>query len=199
MTEGTDKARVLQTVFEILLNESPPDDAKAKITANYPFAAVVRKNRAYSETIKTRVFLQDGFIDRYTGQRLVFIGALRLMSLLIPDVFPYHPNWKMDSCHIAYWELAPTLDHVMPIARGGADEPKNWVTTSMLSNVRKANWTLDELGWPLLPGGSLAEWDGLIGYFMRYVEADPVLMNNHKFIRTCYKAADAAMRTLDSG
>ncbi|HBZ29901.1 MAG TPA: HNH endonuclease, partial [Nitrosomonas nitrosa] len=28
----------------------------------------------------------------------------------------------MDACHIAYWELSPTLDHVVPVTLGGAEK-----------------------------------------------------------------------------
>ena len=127
------------------------DDAQTLLQAGAPFSGYPARKRQYSEATKTRLFLRDGFIDRYTGKKLVFIGILRLISLRMPEVFPYHPNWKMESCHPAYWELAPTLDHVVPVARGGQDSIENWVTASMLSNARKANWTLDELGWTLLP------------------------------------------------
>jgi len=66
-----------------------------------------------------RMQLWDGFIDRYSGQRLVFPGALRLLSHLLPAQFPFHTNWKTDSCHLAFYELFPTIDHVVPISRGG--------------------------------------------------------------------------------
>ncbi|MFF0818704.1 HNH endonuclease [Rhodococcus sp. NPDC003318] len=52
----------------------------------------------------------------------------------------------MSQTHFAYWELFPTIDHIVPVTRGGADDESNWVTTSMLRNSAKAHWTLDELG-----------------------------------------------------
>jgi hypothetical protein len=48
----------------------------------------------------------------------------------------------MSETHIIYWALFPTIDHVVPVAREGPDEDKNWVTTSMLRNAAKSNWTL---------------------------------------------------------
>ena len=54
-----------------------------------------------------------------------------------------------------YWALYPTLDHVLPIARGGTDTPDNWVLTSQQMNSAKAHWTLEELRWTLLPPGSM--------------------------------------------
>jgi hypothetical protein len=133
--------------------------------------------------------LRDGFVDRYTGQRLIYIGALRLLSYLMPTDFPYHKNGKMDQCHIAYWELIPTIDHIVPISRGGMDHVNNWVTTSMLSNARKANWTLDKLQWSLYPPGNLDDWDGLIGVFLGYVESNKQLLEQN-FIKKHYTLAE---------
>lgn len=72
----------------------------------------------------------------------------------------------MDSSHPLYWELTPTLDHVVPVTRGGQDRLENWITTSMIINARKGTYTLDELGWKLLPPGDRNEWDGLITLFI---------------------------------
>ena len=69
----------------------------------------------------------------------------------------------MSETHMIYWELFPTVDHVVPIARGGGDDESNWVTTSMLHNSAKSNWKLEELGWQLLPAGDIEQWDGLLG------------------------------------
>jgi hypothetical protein len=117
--------------------------------------------------------MRDGFIDRYSGERLVFPGTLRLLSMRLEDVFPYHPNWKMSETHMAFWELSPTVDHVVPVARGGKDDESNWVTTSMLRNSAKANWTLEELGWQCREIERSPEWDGLLPWFVDYVGSHP--------------------------
>jgi HNH endonuclease len=54
----------------------------------------------------------------------------------------------------AFWEVGATIDHVVPVTRGGADDESNWVTTSMARNSAKMNWTLEELGWTLHPPGN---------------------------------------------
>jgi 5-methylcytosine-specific restriction endonuclease McrA len=191
MTNTRDPALTIRAVTDALINQNL-DDALTIINTEYPFSVNTIQTRQYSEAVKTRIFLRDGFTDRYTGKKLVYIGMLRLISFLMPTEFPYHTNWKMDSCHLAYWELAPTLDHIVPIARGGADEPENWVTTSMLSNARKANWTLEEFGWELLPPGDLAEWDGLTTQFVALVEQNASL-RDEDFIRRYYAIAKNAL------
>jgi len=40
------------------------------------------------------------------------------------------------------------------------------------------NWTLKELGWRLYPAGSVANWDGLLGWFLAYTKDRPELLQN---------------------
>ncbi|MDD4713573.1 MAG: hypothetical protein PHP34_09610, partial [Bacteroidales bacterium] len=54
----------------------------------------------------------------------------------------------------------------IPIARGGQDNENNWITTSMIRNSAKSNWTIEEIGWKLHDKGQLDNWDGLINYFL---------------------------------
>lgn len=117
--------------------------------------------------------MRDGFIDRYSGNQLLFPPVLRVLSSVLPAEFPFHRNWKMSETHQSYWELFPTLDHIVPVARGGADREDNIVSTSMLRNSAKSNWTLEELGWSLHPPGDIKKWDGLLAWFMEYIDKNP--------------------------
>ena len=162
------KADVVARVCGALL-EGDRDRASALATAEYPFVANANAGRAYTEVQSTCIYRRDGFLDRYTGDRLIFPGTLRLLSKLMPAEFPSHPNWKMSATHMIYWELFPSIDHVVPVARGGADSEENWVTTSMVRNAAKAHWTLEELGWTLRPIDTSTGWDGLTGWFLDYL------------------------------
>ena len=137
--------------------------------AQYPFSPFTSEKRKYTPTQMTKVFLRDGFIDRYFGEKLLFPGIFRILKLELPLDFPAHSNWKMTETHMVYWELFPTIDHILPIARGGKDIEENWVTTSMVRNSAKANWTLEEVGWTIKDKGNLEEWDGLSNLFLRIV------------------------------
>lgn len=172
--------------------------AKQIVKSDYPFEPVKpvdSGSRKYNETVKTKVFLRDGFTDRYSGESLVFPPVLRLLSNLMPDEIPYHPHWKMSECHYTFWELYPTIDHVVPVARGGVNEDSNWVCTSQLKNSIKSNWTLDELGWELHPSGDLNDWDGLINWFLKYTETNPELFED-QYLRSWHKAATVALQSL---
>jgi hypothetical protein len=133
------------------ITEGAPDVAISILKRDYPFAPEPLTKRDYGALESTRVFVRDGFLDRYTGERLIFPPVLRVLSGILAADFPYHPNWKTDLTHPAYWEVGATIDHVVPVTRGGADDDSNWVTTSMARNSAKMNWTLKELGWTLQP------------------------------------------------
>lgn len=135
-------------------------------------------------------FVRDGFIDRYSGQKLVNPGILKVLSYYMPETFPYHAHWKMEECHNAYWEFVPTVDHIYPVALGGADSMDNWATTSMLHNSIKSNWTLEQLNWKLYDAGDFDKYDGLTGLFIKLVEADMKLLSD-SYIKRWYRLSVA--------
>ncbi|MBI4745119.1 MAG: HNH endonuclease [Deltaproteobacteria bacterium] len=173
----TDKANIIKSMCDALSfgNESAASNIAR---SEYPFTPPTPITRTFTETQALRVFLRDGFIDRYSGSRLVFPPVLRVLSLALPEEFPYHRNWKMTETHKAYWELFPTLDHVTPVAIGGRDDDDNLVSTSMLHNAAKAHWTLEELGWSLHPPGDLTQWDGMLVWLLDFVERDRRILSD---------------------
>ena len=113
----------------------------------------------------------------------MFGGALRLLSYYMPERFPFQPSWRVSDTHLCYWQLMPTVDHLVPVARGGADEESNWVTTSQLHNSAKGGYLLSELGWSLHAPGELSAWDGMLTWFVRQVEMDAEAFRNRTIRR----------------
>ena len=175
---------ILSDAVDLLLSGNTRD-AQALIVEHDPFVPTKIQGRNYSEKEKMQVFLRDGFVDRYSGKRLVNPGILKSITYFFPQDFSYHPHWKTTQCHRAYWELLPTVDHIVPIAHGGEDIFENWATTSMLNNSIKSNWTLEELRWDICPAGDLAEWDGLTKKFISLAEATPSILSD-PYIRRWY-------------
>ena len=68
----------------------------------YPFEKFEIFHRTYTLRQKMKQFKEDGFIDRYTGDRLINPGILKVFSNYFPKEFPYHPHGKMTEGHIAY-------------------------------------------------------------------------------------------------
>lgn len=158
-------------------------DAGSILRAKYPFEPRPRiRRRPLGEAKLLELFIRDRFTDQYRGTRLVFPGALSLLSLLMPEEFPYHPNGKMDACHFAYWELFPTADHVLPIARGGSDDLDNLVTVSMLTNQVKSGWSLEELGWERRAVEPSA-WDGMLTWTLAELGRRPQIRPTGAFRR----------------
>jgi hypothetical protein len=184
------KAEAIKTICEALSSHGA-SGASEIARREYPFVptppAVTRK---YSEKQSLRIYVRDGFIDRYSGSLLVFPPVLRVLTALLPDEFPFHRNWKMQETHQAYWDLFPTLDHIVPIARSGGDDEDNLVSTSMLRNSAKANSTLEELGWSLHPPGDITQWDGMLAWCVKFIENDATLLNDN-YIARWYRALSA--------
>ena len=206
-----DKSAVIQAVCAAVANGDEP--VAAGLIRRYPLTAEQASVRKYGKEVLVQVFVRDGFLDRYTGERLIFPPVLRLLSLILPAEFPYHPNWKTTVTHPAFWELGATIDHVMPVTRGGTNHESNLVTTSMVRNSAKLNYTIEELGWRLHDPGSFDEWDGLIPWFLQYPAIDTGLLQNElmrRWHRAWHRAAtlatsvakkpstDASRRTLET-
>ncbi len=179
-----EKSEIIESIAKMLIINNK-DTAKEIITKEYPHEIVEIEKRSYTMTEKMEQFLKDGFIDRYTGKRLLNPGMLKVISNYFPDEFPFHPHWKMTETHIAYWELVPTIDHVYPIAKGGHDNKENWVTTSMISNSIKSNYTIEEINWTLHPKGKLEDWDGLTNLFIELVDKNTGLLED-SYIKNWY-------------
>ena len=190
-----DRSATIQEVCKLLsLNERV--QAEAVIFRDYPFAPTTKSGRSCTPREMTRVFLRDGFIDRYKGTKLVYPPALRVISKRLGQAFPYHKNAKMDSGHFAYWEIFPTIDHIQAVALNGKDEVGNWVCCSMLTNSIKSHWTLEQLGWTLVPAGNLADWDGMFQWFLVQVESDKSLLDD-AYINKWFNAAKDVLRNIN--
>ncbi len=172
-----DKSKVISDIATMIL-ENNKVAAKTIICQEYPHTYYEIEKRTYTMAQKMAQFISDGFIDRYTGDKLINPGILKVISYYFPQDFPYHSHWKMTETHIAYWDLIPTIDHIYPIAKGGEDDEKNWVTTSMKNNSIKSNYTIDEIHWKLHPKGNISDWDGLTRVFLELVDNDTDLLED---------------------
>jgi len=173
-----DKALLIQNLCGLLLDDKRQECIDF-VNKNYPFINNLTQKRHYSKYQMCKVFLRDGFIDRYSGDKLLFPGLIKILTIEFPNIFKYHRNWKMSDTHMIYWDLFPTIDHLIPIARGGQDNDSNWITTSMIRNSAKSNWTIEEIGWTLHQKGQLDNWDGLVKYFLDFTDKNPGYENDN--------------------
>ncbi len=179
-----DKSVIISDVANHILNKNLVK-AKEIIDFEYPHEFYRVEKRTYTMTQKMEQFIRDGFIDRYTGDKLLNPGVLKIISTYFPKEFPFQSHWKMMDTHSAYWDLIPTIDHIYPIAQGGCDCESNWVTTSMKNNSIKSNYTIDEIHWSLHPKGKIGDWDGLTGIFLDIVDLNSELLKDN-YIKNWY-------------
>ena len=179
-----DKSQIISDIAVNLL-KNDKESARSIICSEYPHTFYKVEKRSYTMAQKMEQFIRDGFIDRYTGEKLLNPGMLKIISTYFPNEFPFQSHWKMTETHIAYWDLIPTIDHVYPIAQGGFDNPDNWVTTSMKNNSIKSNYTIDEIHWKLYPKGNIDEWDVLTNLFVTLAEQDKDLLKDN-YIKSWY-------------
>jgi 5-methylcytosine-specific restriction endonuclease McrA len=169
----------------------------SELLGEYSFKKSTIERKTIPYTMAVQVFVRDGFIDRYSGQRLIFPPVLRIVSeRLGQELFPFHPHWKTECTHPAFWDLGATVDHFIPITMGGKHEKENLRTTSGTWNTVKSNCTLDDLGWRERQppkDRDKAQWDGLLAWFLEYVEQNPEALKV-KMVRRWYDAVFIAGR-----
>ena len=207
----------VKAVLEVCAALSAGDTAQARkiILSQYPHDKTFRKGvkacRVFSENsrkksmftakpiiLETRnkeqqrlaIFVRDGFIDRYFGDKLIFNGTLRVISYVMPDIFPYQSHGKTQLSHQAWWDLSPSVSHITPTEIEGSDDTENLVCASTRRNFQKLDATPEEVGWQFLPPGNLDDWDGLLHWFIEYVNKNPDVKENN-YINNCYKACTA--------
>ena len=129
------------------------------IRIKYPHVKPFKRRKIFTRREQIALFMRDGFVDRYSGERLIFPGVLCILSATLPEVFPCQANWKTDETHQAWWDLFPSIDHIVLLAFGGTNDDDNLVCT----------------------------WDGLTAWFMNYVDNNHALLLN-KDINNWYRA-----------
>lgn len=92
------------------------DNAKNIINKEYPFKKIIPEGRNYTDKEKYEQFVRDGFIDRYSGEKLVNPGMLKVLSFYMPDAFPYQSHWKSATMHTGSLYLQLTILYRLPTA-----------------------------------------------------------------------------------
>jgi 5-methylcytosine-specific restriction endonuclease McrA len=116
--------------------------------------------RRSTTRLKLDVFQRDAWTCRFCGARTIDLRVLQAVSALCPVELSFHPNWKFGASHLLYWTHSSSLEHVVPFARGGADDDTNFVTTCYGCNDARGDLLLEEIGW-LLRSPASSGWRGL--------------------------------------
>jgi hypothetical protein len=151
---------VLAKVIDAVVDEGVA--AGREVVAPIGFEVrVVPKRPGLSRAVQGAAYRRDRFTCRYCGGLLIPTAIMELIGGLYPDLFPFHRNWKGGETHPAILSRSPVVDHVVPGSSGGDWlDPDNLVTACWPCNGRKADFTLEQLGWSVLDIPETA-WDGL--------------------------------------
>ncbi len=148
------------------LLESGVDAGAAELAAIAYQPEDFRGRPALSRRLLGEVYRRDRYHCRYCGQRLIPASIMELVGTIYPDALPFHPNWKGGQTHPAFVACSPIIDHVVPGSLGGDwFSLENLVTACWPCNSRKADLTLEQLSWTLLPVPE-TDWDGLVSLYM---------------------------------
>jgi hypothetical protein len=77
-----------------------------------PFAVPPRQT--LNATARVAIWRRDSFCCRYCGVRTIPECVLRLLGLVVPDLFPWHPDWRGGHTHPAIPLLSAEVDHINP-------------------------------------------------------------------------------------
>lgn len=85
------KTDTLEKVALQLLNQNSIKAVEI-LNNEYPFEYFKRSKRGVTDKIKFKQCIKDGFIDRYSGERLVNPGILKVISYYCPNEFLYQQH-----------------------------------------------------------------------------------------------------------
>lgn len=105
---------------------------------------------------------RDGYRCRFCGEEVFELGVRSRLSKSFPAEVPWSSS-NTGAAHGAFLALNATVDHVIPHARGGSNEPANLVTACWPCNFSREDLLPHEIGiadprdYPPL----VDSWDGL--------------------------------------
>jgi 5-methylcytosine-specific restriction endonuclease McrA len=156
---AADMMSVHSYVHSVMSRESLEIHRVRKIGGVAPAERAVA--RMPSAAVTAAMFARDGYRCRFCGIPVVLPQARQIMAERCPGTV----NWsgKTVTLHAAFATVSATLDHVVPHARGGTNDPGNLVTACWPCNFGRGGYLLEEVGIidPRSRPPVVDAWDGL--------------------------------------
>ena len=127
----------------------------------------MRKN--ISKAQQLAVWERDAWHCRYCLSPVFFSPTLKLLEGLSPGHSYYHPNGKDGAMlSLFQWGFA-SVDHIVPVTHGGANDPSNLVAACWRCNLSKGDAPPETVPAPqVIPAELVAlRWDGLSSVYTR--------------------------------
>jgi len=114
--------------------------------------------------VQLEVWNRDYWTCRYCGEPVFFAPALKVLNRINPNHGYYHRNGKSGAIlPLFQWRWA-SVDHILPVTKGGENELDNYVTACWECNLKwndrtegkpepnHCNETAKNIGWDGLYG-----------------------------------------------
>jgi hypothetical protein len=143
----------------------------------------IKPKRDISRKLQVQMFYRDQWLCHLCGKPVIFAPAMKYLQMYLREV---------GFSDLAYWryaydrngaplldELAAVIDHVNPLAAGGAGDLQNLRTACNRCNIRKNNsdprkWALEHPVKPIKARhGEPEAWDGFTSLFLHYAPRYP--------------------------
>ena len=126
-----------------------------------------------SKEIQYKVFCRDYWHCRYCSDSVFFSPILKILESISPGHGYYHPNGKSDGMIPLFANKFASVDHIIPVTRGGENSIENYVTSCWECNLMYGNKT-HKKGKPLPNpiNSSGTKWDGLSSLYPKLLDQD---------------------------
>ena len=110
---------------------------------------------------KSALHARDGFHCRFCGIPVIRKEVRVKLRGLYPDALPW--GRTNSGQHAAFQALWLQYDHLLPHAKGGANDIGNVIITCAPCNYGRSDYTIEEVGLqnPFLRSPTKSVWDGL--------------------------------------
>ncbi len=131
------------------------------------------KREPISKEFQYQVFCRDKWHCRYCNDAVFFSPILKVLESISPGHGYYHPNGKSDEMLTLFANKFASIDHIIPVTRGGENSIENYVTSCWKCNLMYGNKT-HKKGKPLPNpiNSSGTKWDGLSSLYPKLLDQD---------------------------
>jgi len=117
--------------------------------------------------LQVEVFTRDNWHCRYCGDAVFFSPSLKILDDLSSGHGYYHRNGKAgEMLSLFQWKWA-SVDHVLPVNKGGENNYENLVTACWECNLKLRDNTVDKPN-PKPVIDNPTGWDGFYSLFLKF-------------------------------
>ena len=122
------------------------------------------------KTIQYEIFCRDNWHCRYCNDAVIFTPLLKILDNISPNRGYYHPNGKSDKMLSLFANKFASVDHIVPVTKGGKNEVDNFVTSCWECNLKFGNKTHKEgKPKPQNKNSNVTNWDGFSSLYPKLI------------------------------